>query len=137
MVHRIQNRNPGYSDFSNTNMVDTFNLQNSANSPISDGATALKLEDEVQVNNEVGLSENLYSENINSTETQEIIKDAQEENLKNETNDNQQNDIIETQPSNGLENFGLQEEGSFELFDNKSNEADTLVEEKRKPKRMN
>jgi len=131
MVHRIQNRNPGYSDFSNTNMVDTFNLQNSANSPISDGATALKLEDEVQVNNEVGLSENLYSENINSTETQEIIKDAQEENLKNETNDNQQNDIIETQPSNGLENFGLQEEGSFELFDNKSNEAqDTLVEEK-------
>ena len=131
MVHRIQNRNPGYSDFSNTNMVDTFNLQNSANSPISDGATALKLEDEVQVNNQVGLSENLYSENINSTETQEIIKDAQEENLKNETNDNQQNDIIETQPSNGLENFGLQEEGSFELFDNKSNEAqDTLVEEK-------
>ena len=131
MVHRIQNRNPGYSDFSSTNMADTFNLQNSANSPISDGATALKLEDEVQVNNEVGLSENLYSENINSTETQEIIKDAQEENLKNETNDNQQNDIIETQPSNGLENFGLQEEGSFELFDNKSNEAqDTLVEEK-------
>ena len=29
MVHRIQNRNPGYSDFSGMNMSDSFNFQKS------------------------------------------------------------------------------------------------------------
>ena len=40
--------------------------------------------------------------------------------LKNETNEIEKNDNVEIEPSNGLENFGLQEEGSFELFDNNS-----------------
>ena len=34
--------------------------------------------------------------------------------------------ISELEPSNGLENFGLQEEGSFELFDNSKETQNTF-----------
>ena len=47
MVHRIQNRNPGYSDFGTTAGTTSFNFQNTNSNPISDGATALKLENEI------------------------------------------------------------------------------------------
>ena len=47
MVHRIQNRNPGYSDFTTSNGVTSFNFSNASSNPVSDGANALKLENEV------------------------------------------------------------------------------------------
>ena len=48
MVHRIHNRNPGYSDFSNIAPSQSFNFSNtSPSNPISHGANALKLEDEI------------------------------------------------------------------------------------------
>ena len=119
MVHRIQNRNPGYSDFSGINMSDSFKFQSSSNTPISDGATALKLENEVQADNDVGLNASQYSENINES-TVKVDGEMNQEFLKNETNEIEKNDNVEIEPSNGLENFGLQEEGSFELFDNNS-----------------
>ena len=134
MVHRIQNRNPGYSDFSNLNMSDSFNFQGSGNTPISDGATALKLEDEVNTNNEIGLNPNQYSEN-NITESNEEIghmdtEDSQEK-LAKETHEVEVQEIQTSEPSNGLENFGLQEEGSFEIFDDKSeNQSSSDQEDK-------
>ena len=125
MVHRIQNRNPGYSDFSGMNMSESFNFQASTNTPISDGATALKLEDEIQTNNGVELTENQYSQNINeSSNNVEIESDTLREDL---INDNHSIEKNETEPSNGLENFGLQEEESFGLFeDNHKESLDTL-----------
>jgi len=54
MVHRIQNRNPGYSDFTSSNGVTSFNFSNASSNPVSEGANALKLENEV------------VSENINN-----------------------------------------------------------------------
>jgi len=126
MVHRIQNRNPGYSDFSGMNTSESFNFQASVNTPISDGATALKLEDEVNLNNNEVRLENQLQETINeSTDhvSQEILQDT----LSNET----QSEEIEneSQPSNGLENFGLQDEESFELFDDKNVTQDNLTQE--------
>ena len=47
MVHRIQNRNPGYSDFSNMGPTPSFNFSADNSGPISHGANALKLENEV------------------------------------------------------------------------------------------
>ena len=131
MVHRIQNRNPGYSDFSNLNMSESFNFQASTNAPISDGATALKLEEEVQVNNEMGINENQYSESINesSEANNAVATEVAQETLANETHDVEKQDIQESEPSNGLENFGLQEEGSFELFDNNNENQNTLEQE--------
>ena len=126
MVHRIQNRNPGYSDFSGMNMSESFNFQASVNTPISDGATALKLEDEVNLNNNEVRLENQLQETINeSTDhvSQEILQDT----LSNETQSEETEN--ETQPSNGLENFGLQDEESFELFDDKNVTQDNLTQE--------
>ena len=130
MVHRIQNRNPGYSDFSNLNMSESFNFQASTNAPISDGATALKLEEEVHVKNEMDLNGAQYSENIVSNETNgHVSTEISEETLINEAHDIEKQENRESEPSNGLENFGLQEEGSFELFDNASENQSTLEQE--------
>ena len=46
MVHRIQNRNPGYTDFGNNGSAQSFNFSNTMSSPVSNGANALKLENE-------------------------------------------------------------------------------------------
>ena len=130
MVHRIQNRNPGYSDFSGLNMSESFNLQTSINNPISNGATALKLEDEVHVNNEMEMNEAQHSENIELGEANDhAAAEVAQESLANETHDIEKQEIQESEPSNGLENFGLQEEGSFELFDNSDETQSTLEQE--------
>ena len=47
MVHRIQNRNPGYSDFSNLGPTASFNFSANSSNPVSHGANALKLENEI------------------------------------------------------------------------------------------
>ncbi len=126
MVHRIQNRNPGYSDFSNLNMSESFNFQASTNAPISDGATALKLEEEVHVNNETQYSESI---NESSEANDHVANEFAQETLANETHDLEKQDIQESEPSNGLENFGLQEEESLELFDNANENQSTLEQE--------
>ena len=128
MVHRIQNRNPGYSDFSGINMSDSFNFQASSSNPISDGATALKLEDEIQVNNDIGQHQTQHTENTNETSVH-VAEDVSQDDLINQNHDIETHDNNETEPSNGLENFGLQEEESFELFDNNKEENNTLVDE--------
>ena len=50
MVHRIQNRNPGYSDFSNLGSSASFNFSSTNTAPVSHGANALKLENEIVEN---------------------------------------------------------------------------------------
>ena len=104
MVHRIHNRNPGYSDFSNIGSSGSFNFSNSTtSSPITHGANALKLENEIihdqqnenshnhMMNEDVIQNSNLETENIvedntvNEMEksfTQEAIETNQEENIK-------------------------------------------------------
>ena len=73
MVHRIQNRNPGYSDFSNMGTSQSFNFQNNMPNHVTDGATALKTENEalkeniaeqeidesININSDVGAAETL------------------------------------------------------------------------------
>ena len=69
MVHRIQNRNPGYSDFSNTGSSQAFTFSNQNSSIITNGANALKIEEEVKAETEShSTSEiNHSEESINST----------------------------------------------------------------------
>jgi cell division protein FtsZ len=130
MVHRIQNRNPGYSDFSGMNMSESFNFQTSTNTPISDGATALKLENEVNLNSGAELNESQYSKNIDQT-TAHVAVDTMEETKLDETEVSEKEGTYSPEPSNGLENFGLQDEGSFELFD-KNNETQNILSEEEK-----
>ena len=106
MVHRIQNRNPGYSEFQNSDSHQSFNFSSNISAPISEGATALKLENEIQ---EVSVNESAQFEKSNN----EILGN----NLNSEelpVLDESQN-IEESRTSNGLENFEI-EEGTPEFF---------------------
>ena len=129
MVHRIQNRNPGYSDFSGMNMSDSFNFQTTASNPISEGATALKLENEIDTTNESLLNEAQYSDKAHQS-TAHVSADNLEEISSQETKEIENEEKNLEEPSNGLENFGLQEESSFELFDNNEDQSSFVDEDK-------
>ena len=128
MVHRIKQKSWIFRFFWDEH-VKSFNIQTSTHNPISEGATALKLENEVHVNNEIGLGANQYSENINETTAHVTTETPQESLINDEASDTEKQEMPASEPSNGLENFGLQEEGSL-TFDNKEAQ-DTLTEEKR------
>ena len=116
MVHRIQNRNPGYSDFSAMGASQTLNFQNNMSGHVTEGATALKAENE-PIKENVHEQEIDQSININSdVGAAETLVNDQEESLvlKNEIEEPK----IDT---NGLENFGI-EEDTLDLFESTSNE---------------
>jgi cell division protein FtsZ len=80
MVHRIQNRNPGYSDFSVNSATASFQFSNNATSPTTLGANALKLENEV-------VSEN-FNESVNDVNNQyheELVKNQDAESIVENT----------------------------------------------------
>ena len=82
MVHRIQNRNPGYSDFSNLGSNTSFDFTNNT-TPVSHGANALKLENEVvdeNVNQSIKEMNNLYHEELlKNQEAEKIVENAFED----------------------------------------------------------
>jgi cell division protein FtsZ len=118
MVHRIQNRNPGYSDFSNMAPTASFNFSTNNSSPISHGANALKLENEVT-------SENLTEEDVNQVNNQyheELLKNQQAESIVESTSNEeevsfteeatQENEtsLNEENTDNDLSEFGVDSE---------------------------
>ena len=127
MVHRIHNRNPGYSDFSN---IGSSNHVNITNNHVTDGATALKLENEV-INETQDTTEHLntidtqsdLSQEIESKNTFEELVDNQTENFDNiRSNENP----VDNQKSNGLENFGIDEieESTPNLFNSETSDEE-------------
>jgi cell division protein FtsZ len=137
MVHRIQNRNPGYSDFGNTASAQSFNFSTTmASTPITDGANALKLENEVIEEQETNISSSeTFSQNTMNNAESGIL----EETFSNEINDSEQSNLDESinslneteQTSNGLENFGVKEESALDLFnsDSESTDSSSLLSE--------
>ena len=127
MVHRIQNRNPGYSDFSNNEQAQSFNFSSKMNSPMSYGANALKLENEVitesetssassQVVNEQATN-SIKAESIDENNHSNGYEQSFEEESLNDSSVTEAIDSIEMEhASNGLENFGVEEETTPELF---------------------
>ena len=140
MVHRIQNRNPGYSDFGNTTSAQSFNFSTTmASTPITDGANALKLENEVIEEQETNISS---SETFGQNEMNNVESEILGETFSNEINDSEQSNLDESinslneteQTSNGLENFGVKEETELDLFNSESESRDSnnlLSEESR------
>ena len=127
MVHRIQNRNPGYSDFSNMSSSAAFNFSNSTQSPISHGANALKLENEIVqeqqsettqtnvTNEEILQSTNLETESVVEDATvNEMEKSFTQEALQTQHETNA-TDNIEEDVSNDLKEFGVDSD-SPDLF---------------------
>jgi len=139
MVHRIQNRNTGYSDFSNLSSAQSFNFSTTMPNTAINGANALKLENEVtEENSNVTISsksinklndeyneellqnqdidpESVVEDNANSLHEQSFTEEALEGSVETE------------QPSNGLENFGVEmEEETTDLFNSKEDDSDQV-----------
>jgi cell division protein FtsZ len=134
MVHRIQNRNPGYSDFSHLGSSASFNFSNITSSPISHGANALKLENEIaheQVN-ESSHSTVVNEEAMNNSniETESVVEDSSinemEKSFTEEAMETSQENIetesIEEDISNDLKEFGVDSEAP-DLFNSETEDS--------------
>ena len=130
MVHRIQNRNPGYSDFSENTGMASFSFNKPNTNPMSHGANALKLENEV-------VSENVNNESIdqvNNQYHQELLKNQEVENIIQNTSDDNEvsfsQEVInssedEENHTNDLKEFGV-DTNEPDLF---SSENQTSIQE--------
>ena len=116
MVHRIQNRNPGYSDFSNNVANQSFSFSNQNNSIMTNGANALKFEEEAktETENHEASTTNTSEEVVSSAIVEEEINSAEDE-ISNVSEQPIETQETESSPSNGLENFNFDEE-TPELF---------------------
>ena len=116
MVHRIQNRNTGYSDFSNLGSTSSFNFSNNNTSPVSHGANALKLENEVvseEINN---TTTNQTVEQVNNQYHEELLRNQEIENIVENTSSEEEKSFsqevingseIKDKISNDLKEFGV------------------------------
>ena len=135
MVHRIQNRNTGYSDFVTNGSAQSFNFS----TPTTHGANALKLENEVVENTaQTNTSENSVND-LNKQYNEELLS-AQESSVESIVENDQVSDyeqsfseevlreVEEQKISNGLENFGV-EENAPDLFSshNDAQESENLL----------
>ena len=130
MVHRIQNRNPGYSDFSNVGPTASFNFSSSNSSPVSHGANALKLENEVtsEIANQPAIKEEVNK--VNNQYLEELLKSQEIENTVSETSNeqevsfteeaiNEESASIKQEIKNDLSEFGVESDAP-DLFNNDS-----------------
>ena len=128
MVHRIQNRNPGYSDFSNLRSNYSYEMNKGLS---MSGANALKIE-----TNDIKVSENdLISSMVDEKMAVEnpISSDSENGEISLDEklilSDNDAN--ISNDESNGLENFNLdaQDPQLFDESQNISSDQETNVNE--------
>ena len=111
MVHRIQNRNPGYSDFSNLGSAQSFNFSNSMATTAVDGANALKLENEIVTETTQDFSSTEEIKDLNQEYNEQVLN-----NQESKAEANIEENKEEEKPSNGLENFAIEDEDP-KLFD--------------------
>ena len=131
MVHRIQNRNPGYSDFSNMGPTPSFNFSSSNSSPVTHGANALKIENEITPENidrsnletDVNEVNNQYHEELlKNQQAESIVEDTlqdQEASFTQEATDSQ---IQEEDTNNDLKEFGVDSEAP-DLFNSEKDSS--------------
>ena len=101
MVNRIQNRNPGYSD----NIFKNPNIEKNTLNSI-DGATALKLDEEVEIN--TNPTDMAHSSSIQDTaDTVETIRDTAAQGISIENASYIENNL---EVGNQINNTGIEEE---------------------------
>jgi len=116
MVHRIQNRNPGYSDFSHTSSTQSFTFSNPGASIMTNGANALKIDEEIDNQN--------YQHQLNKAQNNHSSEISSSTNDSSESLEEIENEIS----SNGLENFDLKEEETPELFNSENEDSSSNIE---------
>ena len=132
MVHRIQNRNPGYSDFVASNGTASLSFSNTASNPVSHGANALKLENEVVTDN----INNQSVEDVNQQYHEELLRNQQSENIVDNTNieteislpEEETNSSDDQSLSNDLKEFGVDtDEPDLFSSENQNNNVEDLL----------
>jgi len=121
MVHRIQNRNPGYSDFGTNSATASFSFSNNNSNLVTEGANALKLENEVlseNFNDSVKDMNNQYHEELlRNQEVEGIVTNTSDENETSFTQEAIEASEIEQESSADLKEFGVDSEEP-DLFNN-------------------
>ncbi|MDA9974404.1 cell division protein FtsZ [Candidatus Pelagibacter sp.] len=135
MVHRIQNRNPGYSDFNSASSAQSFNFSPTMTSPISHGANALKLENEIiaEPATNTASSEMMNEQTATNQDVESIVENNQSNDYEQSFSEEalttaqpeESNPIEEEHVSNGLENFGVEAEDAPDLFSSDSATSET------------
>ena len=133
MVHRIQNRNPGYSDFTTSTGTTPHNFSNTSSNPVSHGANALKLENEI-------VNENLNNQTVDEVNNQyheELLKDQEAKSIVESTSDDEEksfsqeaisNDETEHNITNDLKEFGVDtDEPDLFSNDNQNSSSQSLL----------
>ena len=135
MVHRIQNRNPGYSDFATNSASKSFGFSAGNQNLVSEGANALKLENEVIINNNQQENMNESVDEVNNQYHEELLKNQNLESIIEDTSD--ENEVSFSQEaldnnlkdaSANLKEFGV-ESDEPDLFssDNQATPSDDLL----------
>ena len=131
MVHRIQNRNPGYSDFSNVGPTPSFNFSTSSSNPVSHGANALKLENEItsemvnqpDIKGDINqVNDQYHEELLKNQEAESIIENSsieEEVSFTSEALKHEENSFSEQETKNDLSEFGVDSDAP-DLFNNDS-----------------
>ena len=132
MVHRIQNRNTGYSDFGSNGATASFSFANNTSNPITHGANALKLENEVvseNFNESVDDINNQYHEELlKNQDAESIVKSASEENEVSFSEEAINNIEAEAESSSDLKEFGVDtDEPDLFSADNQSSSQEDLL----------
>jgi cell division protein FtsZ len=132
MVHRIQNRNTGYSDFSNLASNNTFNFSTTSAAPLSHGANALKLENEIISDDLSGtvddVNQQYHEELLKNQHVENIVENTSEENEMSFSQEALDTSDVNNASSNDLKEFGVDTDGP-DLFssENQTNVSDDLL----------
>ena len=133
MVHRIQNRNPGYSDFVANGMTQSFQFSGNNSNPVSHGANALKLENEIVTNNSQSQINNQSVNEMNDQYHEELLKNQEIEksdSLSSEDNEmpisNETPESLEkiVEDQNDLREFGV-DTNEPDLFSSENDNSET------------
>ena len=132
MVHRIQNRNPGYSEFITNGINKSFSFMNNNSNPISHGANALKLENEIiskKLNDTIDEVNNQYHEELlKNQDAKSIVENTSDENEMSFSQEAVAKSDNEQELSNDLKEFGVDtDEPDLFNSDNQSSTSDDLL----------
>ena len=133
MVHRIQNRNPGYSDFAANGLTQSFVFSGNNSNPVSHGANALKLENEIATNELQNQTNNQSVNDMNNQYHEELLKNQEIDGVEDDKSEKDEMSFTkdatesfeETEVnSNDLREFGV-DTNEPDLFSSSDDNSDT------------
>ena len=136
MVHRIQNRNPGYSDHVINGSTSSFAFTNNNTNPVSHGANALKLDNEIVseninenvVRNDIDQTNNQYHEELlKNQEAEKIVENTFQDEESSFTKEATEDNINEEETTNDLKEFGVDSD-TPDLFNSDNSEISNSEE---------